>query len=210
MQMRQCEGAENELFLWVQSLFCKATIRFFLCPPAPSVLPSSWMFCGVMGSVAGPHRREKPNWSAFSTAAKSCHIIQLGLDRVVIHQAHNTEIEASTYKQTNPPNTFLLHFAVSVSTFFSFYLSHHLFVPPYLFFLLQTLSLDYLHTSNRCRFSDSLIGWPLSASTVPLAHTQTQTQPPTPLRRTFIPWQVEQSGPCVKAQMGLLHYSGWL
>lgn len=56
-----------------QYSFCEATIRFFRRSPAPTELPSSWIFCGVMGSMAGLCSKEKPNWSLFSVVAKSCH-----------------------------------------------------------------------------------------------------------------------------------------
>lgn len=46
-------GQKMSSFIGLQSSFCKATIRLFLSSPASSVLPSSWMFCEVMGSMAG-------------------------------------------------------------------------------------------------------------------------------------------------------------
>lgn len=66
-------GQKMSSFIGPDSSFWAATIRLFWRSPAPSALPSSWMFCGVMGSATGLCRREKPNWSVFLNVANSCH-----------------------------------------------------------------------------------------------------------------------------------------
>lgn len=67
---------------WAHSMGYSSHFESFsssLSPPAsPFLLPSIWMFCGVMGSKAGQRQWERPNWSVFSTAAKSCHHNKVG------------------------------------------------------------------------------------------------------------------------------------
>lgn len=105
-----------------QSSFCGATIRFFRCSPAPTELPSSWIFCGVMGSMAGLCSKEKPNWSVFSIVAKSCHHNKVRPWSCCCDPTkHTTERFMQVHRQTKQTlsfSSFSLLFALAVSTFF--------------------------------------------------------------------------------------------
>lgn len=144
MQMRQCEGAENELIHWATVLILQSYNSFLLVPASPLLccqaaecFAESW--AAWQGYVGGRSQIDQ----SFQPRPKAATIIKLGLDHVVvIHKAHNREIEASTQagKQTlltHPSSSSLTHslslhlfilLSLSPAFFFSsIYLSHHLF-----------------------------------------------------------------------------------
>lgn len=101
-----------------QSSFCEATIRFFRRSPAPTELPSSWIFCGVMGSMAGLCSKEKPNWSVFSIGAKSCHHNKVRPWSCCCDPTKRTTERFMQVHRRTKQTSLSLHFALAVSTFF--------------------------------------------------------------------------------------------
>lgn len=147
-------------FTWAMVLILQSYNSFLLVPASPLLccqaaecFAESW--AAWQGYVGGRSQIDQ----SFQLQPKAATIIKLGLDHVVvIHKAHNREIEASTQagKQTlltHPSSSSLtlslspsLHSAVTVSSFFFFFL--HLSVSPslrslmYLSSFPQPLSLE--------------------------------------------------------------------
>lgn len=92
------------------------------------MLPSNWMFCGVIGSMAGLYWREKPNWSVFSIAAKSCqhNKVRPWSCCCCDPTRHPKEKFRQVHRWTNKPSL-SLHFSVAVFTFLSFFVFYCLF-----------------------------------------------------------------------------------
>lgn len=77
--------------------------------------------CGLMGGMAGLCWEEKPNWSVFSTVAKSCHHNKVRPRSCCCRPTkYTTERFRQIHRHTNKPSL-SIHFVNAVSTFSSVY-----------------------------------------------------------------------------------------